>query len=288
MARSGSPPRKPKALKADEVVAYLTANPNFLNEHPELIDVLAPPSQNQADGVLDMQAFMIGRLQTELRTVQSRQNELLSASRVNLSSQERIHAAVLAVIEARTLEDIGRIVAEDYRSILDVSTSTLCFDEPGKSTLHNIISLAPGTIAEIMADRQILLRHDITGDERLYGDDAAQGALGRARADRCRQRRAERLAGLGQLRSRPFPSRSGYGTPRVHGTRDHWIAARRTQCRLTHHRRPGPPPPTPPRRLMTFSDRLPTSGNIRPTPLRPTGATLNRSLPLPGTTGAHR
>jgi uncharacterized protein YigA (DUF484 family) len=174
LARSGSPPRKPKALKADEVVAYLTANPNFLNEHPELIDVLAPPSQNQADGVLDMQAFMIGRLQTELRTVQSRQNELLSASRVNLSSQERIHAAVLAVIEARTLEDIGRIVAEDYRSILDVSTSTLCFDEPGKSTLHNIISLAPGTIAEIMADRQILLRHDITGDERLYGDDAAQ------------------------------------------------------------------------------------------------------------------
>ncbi len=174
MARSETPTRKPKPLDEADVVAFLTAHPTFLNEHPELIEVLAPPSQKEADGVLDMQAFMIGRLQTELRTLRSRQSELLSASRVNLSSQERIHAAVLAVIEARTLEDIGRIVAEDYRSILDVSTSTLCFEDPSSSRSRNIVSLPPGTIAEIVGDRQILLRHDISGDERLYGEDAAK------------------------------------------------------------------------------------------------------------------
>lgn len=174
MARSETPTRKPKALNAADVAAFLTANPTFLNDHPELIEVLAPPSQKEADGVLDMQEFMIGRLQAELSTLRSRQNELLSASRVNLSSQERIHAAVLAVIEARTLEDIGRIVAEDYRSILDVSTSTLCFEEAGESRSRNIVSLPPGTIAEIVGDRQILLRHDISGDERLYGEDAAK------------------------------------------------------------------------------------------------------------------
>lgn len=174
MARSETPTRKPKPLDEADVVAFLTAHPTFLNEHPELIEVLAPPSQKEADGVLDMQAFMIGRLQTELRTLRSRQSELLSASRVNLSSQERIHAAVLAVIEARTLEDIGRIVAEDYRSILDVSTSTLCFEDRSSSRSRNIVSLPPGTIAEIVGDRQILLRHDISGDERLYGEDAAK------------------------------------------------------------------------------------------------------------------
>ena len=174
MARSEKPTRKPKTLNSKDVQAHLTANPTFLNEHPELIKVLAPPSQNKADGILDMQAFMIERLQGELRVLQSRQSELLSASRVNLSSQERIHTAVLAVIEARTLEDIGRVVAEDYRSILDVSTSTLCFEETTKSSLHNIMSLSPGTITEIMGDRQILLRHDITGDKRLYANDAAK------------------------------------------------------------------------------------------------------------------
>jgi uncharacterized protein YigA (DUF484 family) len=172
LARSETPKKKPKSLNEGDVVAFLTAHPNFLNEHPELIEVLAPPSKKESDGVLDMQAFMIGRLQTELNTLRSRQSELLSASRVNLSSQERIHAAVLAVIEARTLEDIGRIVAEDYRSILDVSTSTLCFEDPSSSRSRNIVSLSPGTMAEIVGDRQILLRHDITGDERLYGEDA--------------------------------------------------------------------------------------------------------------------
>ena len=174
MARSEKPTRKPKTLNSKDVQAHLTANPTFLNEHPELIKVLAPPSQNKADGVLDMQAFMIERLQNELRALQLRQSELLSASRVNLSSQARIHTAVLAVIEARTLEDIGRVVAEDYRSILDVSTSTLCFEETTRGSLHNIMSLSPGTITEIMGDRQILLRHDITGDKRLYADDAAK------------------------------------------------------------------------------------------------------------------
>jgi len=174
LARSEKPTRKPKTLNSKDVQAHLTANPTFLNEHPELIKVLAPPSQNKADGVLDMQAFMIERLQNELRALQLRQSELLSASRVNLSSQARIHTAVLAVIEARTLEDIGRVVAEDYRSILDVSTSTLCFEETTRGSLHNIMSLSPGTITEIMGDRQILLRHDITGDKRLYADDAAK------------------------------------------------------------------------------------------------------------------
>jgi len=39
---------------------------------------------------------------------------------------------------------------------------------------RNIVSLTPGTIAEIVGDLQILLRHDISGDERLYGEDAAK------------------------------------------------------------------------------------------------------------------
>ncbi|NQV81713.1 MAG: DUF484 family protein [Alphaproteobacteria bacterium] len=167
-------PAKPRQPSAKSVAEFLAANPSFLVDHPELVGVLAPPSQSGLDGVLDMQQFMIERLQAELRDLRSSQRDLLSASRVNLSSQERIHAAVLAVIEARTLEDIGRIVAEDYRSILDVSTSALCFEEPGQSRLHNIISLNPGTIRQMMGDRSILLRHDIAGDERLYGGDAGK------------------------------------------------------------------------------------------------------------------
>ena len=165
---------KLRPLNAKNVLEFLSAHPSFLIDHPELVGILAPPSRGESDGVLDMQQFMIERLQAELGDLRSSQRELLSASRVNLSSQERIHAAVLAVIEARTLEDIGRIVAEDYRSILDVSTSALCFEEPGQSTLRNLVSLKPGMIRDMIGDRSILLRHDIAGDPRLFGDDAAK------------------------------------------------------------------------------------------------------------------
>jgi len=163
--------KKKSGLSAQRVVDYLLEHPDFLQQHPELVEVLAPPHQ-QADGVLDMQQFMIERLQASLSEIRSSQRELLSASRVNLSSQERIHAAVLAVIEARTLEDIGRIVGEDYRSILDVTTSSLCFEAEDASTRRNIVTLKPGTISELLGERAILLRHDIAGDARLYGDEA--------------------------------------------------------------------------------------------------------------------
>ncbi len=168
------PSKKSTGLTSQQVVDHLLKHPGFLTEHPELVEVLAPPANHGADGVLDMQVFMIERLQRSLAELRSSQRELLSASRVNLSSQERIHAAVLAVIEARTLEDIGRIVAEDYRSILDVSTSSLCFESDGQDSLRNIVTLKPGTINELLGERQILLRHDVDGDPRLFGNAAEE------------------------------------------------------------------------------------------------------------------
>lgn len=173
---TSSKPRTPKnkpGISADDVVRHLQNHPTFLRNHPEVVEFLLPPVKFEGDEVLDMQHFMIERLQNEVASLKSNQRELLSASRVNLSSQERIHAAVLAVIEARTLEDIGRIVAEDYRSILDVTTSSLCFENKGQSGLRNIVSLKPGAIAKLMGERSILLRRDISGDEQLYGKDAA-------------------------------------------------------------------------------------------------------------------
>lgn len=165
-------PRAKASISADDVIRYLQKHPSFLRDHPEVVAFLSPPDKSQGDDVLDLQHFMVERLQKEIADLKSNQRELLSASQVNLSSQERIHAAVLAVIEARTLEDIGRIVAEDYRSILDVTTSSLCFENKDQNGLRNIVSLKPGTIAKLMGDRSILLRHDINGDEQLYGKDS--------------------------------------------------------------------------------------------------------------------
>lgn len=163
----------PRPLSAEKVLSYLRENPSFLADHPELAAVLTPPSQPEESGVVDLQRFMIERLQNEVRDLRARQKELLAAGRVNLSSQERIHSAVLAIIEARTLEDLARTVAEDFRSMLDVTATALCFEGAGGAAARNAATLAPGTIAEIMGERDILLRRDVAGDARLFGERAA-------------------------------------------------------------------------------------------------------------------
>src|SRR5262249_7295446 len=49
-------------IGADQVVAYLERHPEFLNDHPQLLELLTQPDQQLGAGVLDMQKFMVIRL----------------------------------------------------------------------------------------------------------------------------------------------------------------------------------------------------------------------------------
>ena len=97
----------PRAASADEVLAYLTRHPGFLADHPELVDQLTPPAHQHGAGVVDMQQFMLQRLQGELVRVKGQQRALISTSRSNLTSQTRIHAAVLKQMFGHPLTDKG-------------------------------------------------------------------------------------------------------------------------------------------------------------------------------------
>ncbi|HRJ12265.1 MAG TPA: DUF484 domain-containing protein, partial [Alphaproteobacteria bacterium] len=50
-------------LSEDDVIAFLRARPNFLLEHPILLESLTPPEGRQGKGVTDFQQFMLKRLQ---------------------------------------------------------------------------------------------------------------------------------------------------------------------------------------------------------------------------------
>ena len=54
------------APSAESVVTFLRRHPAFLNDHPELFSALVPPEFKRGEGVLDMQAFMLGRKRDEL------------------------------------------------------------------------------------------------------------------------------------------------------------------------------------------------------------------------------
>lgn len=165
---------------AHQVAAYLRRHPNFLNEHPDLLETLTPPAaQRSGENVVDLQRFMIEKLRKDVHSLRHNQDNLVDASRTNMSSQERIHAAVLAMLEARTFDHLLEIVTQDFIQTLDVDFITLCFEAADPAThpgnIKGLRILPTGMIEEMMGeDRAILLRAEVRGDSRLFSKQAEQ------------------------------------------------------------------------------------------------------------------
>lgn len=164
----------------DDIAAYLDAHPDFLQRHPELIRRLAPPSRFEPspDGaeVVDMQGFMVSRLQADLARYRDSQDELIQSARSNLSSQMQIHQAVLSVLDARDLEEFIHIVTRDLPLVLDIDALTICVENGGRIEPRHggLFVLHPGEIDEVFGEgRQVLLRERSEENDRLFGPAAA-------------------------------------------------------------------------------------------------------------------
>ena len=96
---------KPEKVKVDaiQVSDYLRKNPDFLLEHPELLNILAPPSRwEDGDGgnIVDIQTSMLDRMRDESTNLKDAANLLISTTRSNMMIQTRTHAAIIAILGA--------------------------------------------------------------------------------------------------------------------------------------------------------------------------------------------
>ena len=167
----------PRATTADEVLAYLTRHPGFLTDHPDLVGLLTPPEHRHGAGVVDMQQFMLQRLQTEVARLKGQQRALISTSRSNLTSQTRIHAAVLALIGATSFEQLIQTVTTDLAVLLDVDVVTLCVESDTgplpRPPLPGVQLLPPGEVDRLLGvGKDALLEDEVRGDSALFGSGA--------------------------------------------------------------------------------------------------------------------
>lgn len=165
-------------LTGAEVAAYLRAQPGFLLRNPDLLAALTPPARHLGEQVVDLQDFIIQRLRREVARLEAAQAELIAASRSNLCRQAQVHAAVLALLEATTLDHLIEIVADDLAAILGVDVVTLCVESAGavvqQPSVPGLRCVKAGTVARLMgSERDVLLRPTVVGDERLFGAAAA-------------------------------------------------------------------------------------------------------------------
>jgi uncharacterized protein len=123
---------------------------------------------------------MLQRLRGEVKLLKSQQRALLATSRSNMASQSRVHAAVLAIVAAKSFEQLIQVVTTDLAIMLDVDVVTIGVESASASQprlpMHGVQILRRGTVEHILGDdRMTLLCDETTGDPALFG--AAAGLV---------------------------------------------------------------------------------------------------------------
>ena len=160
-------------ITAAQVADYLRRHPTFLMRHPELLDGQSPPARSHGDGVVDLQQFMVERLRRDLTRLRGLQDELVANSRDNLSTQDRIHRAILALLDAESFEHLIEIVTTDLAVLLDVDVAALCVEAANGSPPRHVdgVQVLPSGCVDRMLGpgQEVLLRDDTDGDETVFG-----------------------------------------------------------------------------------------------------------------------
>jgi uncharacterized protein YigA (DUF484 family) len=167
----------PALPSAAQVIAYLRRHPDFLFRHPELLDMQASPARHKDAQVVDLQHFMVERLRQDVAKLRANQDEIIANSRDNLGTQERIHKAVLAMLEAETFEEFIDIITGDLVLLLEVDVVCLCIERTEgynrRPKLDGLELLEQGAVDRIMGKgKQVLLRDEAVGDPEVFGGAA--------------------------------------------------------------------------------------------------------------------
>ena len=168
------------SLSVEDVKAYLRQHPELLANDPDLISALVPPSQSTGRNVLDMQHFMIGRLQNQVRMLRDIQSDLIEATSLNSIAREQVHAATLKLLDARSFEHLIEYVTapDGLARILGIRAATVCIETANGVSgigIRGVRVLEPGGVDRILGfDERCRLASHVRGSRGLYGNLAEE------------------------------------------------------------------------------------------------------------------
>ncbi len=170
--RKSKDARKKRHLSEDEIRDYLILNPDFFDQNKDLLSILKPSRQKRDDGVVDFQSVLLDRLQNEITSLNDMQGSIIHASRSNMTTQARIHAAALCLLEADDFKHLCHMVCNDWTQILQVDSITICFEKDKKDLPKNsnIRLLKKGIINKFLGHKNaVILRGNVKVAEEIYG-----------------------------------------------------------------------------------------------------------------------
>jgi uncharacterized protein YigA (DUF484 family) len=165
------------AMKKDDVIAYLRKNRDFFKDHPDVLEQMDLPAREHGAGVVDFQSAMLARLKTDKAGAQKMQKDLIETFRANLNNQNRIHTAVLVLLEAAGFEEMVAVITQDFPVLLDVDTVNIVIEATSKEVpfvnQSGIRFAKQGTVKKWLGTGDALLQDNVvSGSEELFGPGA--------------------------------------------------------------------------------------------------------------------
>ena len=163
-----------KSITPETVILFLKENPNFFIEHPDLLTIVFPPRDHQSENVIDLQGFIVAKLREDIKFTKAREKELLTAAEYNAETQSRLHNAVKALLDVKTLNGLVEFTQKKLPALLFVDCSQICVEseEPVPTELGKtgIWKLKNGTIHKFMGrTHNIVLVPKITNSREIFG-----------------------------------------------------------------------------------------------------------------------
>jgi len=150
-------------ITADDVAAWLRANPHFLAERPELYRVLAPPQRVHGEAMADHMAALLRAERAHSTAMAERADGLLAARRAAAGLAARVQEAVLALIRA---DDPVECIGAELPTLLAVDAVSLCIEAP----VQGARSVPEGTVGATLGPRAVVLRSDAPDAPLLHGE----------------------------------------------------------------------------------------------------------------------
>ena len=168
-----------KSISPETVKLFLKENPTFFIDHPELLMTLIPPRDHQSDKVIDLQSFIVAKLREDIKVTKAREKELLTAAENNAKAQSRLHNAIKALLDVKTLNELVEFSQNKLPGLLYVDFSQVCVESenpvPAQLSETGIRNLKKGTIQTFMGRREkIVLVPKINNSREIFGVSALE------------------------------------------------------------------------------------------------------------------
>lgn len=162
----------------EQIIDFLKTNPNFFNEHPDVLESMNLPGEKTSGGVVDFQTRMLDKLKRDKSRAQSIHKEMIENAVANMGNQSRIHTAILVAMEAESFEEFIEVVTQDLPPMLNVDTINIVIESTSKEipfiSNAGIRFAKAGLVTKWLNTGDALLQSNITGSDEIYGPGAGQ------------------------------------------------------------------------------------------------------------------